>query len=160
MEENNTTKSTEEITVNESKEKGKERTTDSDDELLSLMTNLIDFESEIKSLKSMNEILSKENLTFFKKLSVKDNIKLNLLLSKIYMGIISNESLYNEYLLTITENDINKIDILFQLIENCIFIVEKLNTFVFSSDLFQLKNKIIDLIKCIYYNCINKIKDE
>ena len=160
MEENNTTKSTEGITVNESKEKGKQTTTDSEDELLSLMTNLIDFESEIKSLKSMNEILSKENLNFFKKLSIKDNIKLNLLLSKIYMGIISNESLYNEYLLTITENDINKIDILFQLIENCISIIEKLNTFVFSSDLFQLKNKIIDLIKCIYYNCRNKIKDE
>ena len=76
------------------------------------------------------------------------------------MSIISNESLYNEYLLSIKEDDIKILNILLLLIENCVSIVEKLNNFVFSSDLFELKNKIIDLIKCIYYNCKAKIKDE
>ena len=155
---NSTTHSTEGINVTEKKET--ETKPDSDNELLSLMNSLIDFESEIKSMKSMNDILTKENLDFFKKLESKENIKINLLLSKIYMSIISNESLYNEYLLSIKSDDTKILDILFHLIENCVSIVEKLNTFVFSSDLFELKNKIIDLIKCIYYNCKAKIKDE
>ena len=158
MEENNNsiTQSNEGINISEKKEMN----SDSDSELLSLMNSLIDFESEIKSIKSINDILTKENLDFFKKLESKENIKINLLLSKIYMSIISNESLYNEYLLSIKEDDIKILNILLLLIENCVSIVEKLNNFVFSSDLFELKNKIIDLIKCIYYNCKAKIKVE
>ena len=157
MEENNNsiTKSTEGINVSEKREKE----SNSDNES-SLMNSLIDFESDLKSMKSMDDILTKENLDFFKKLELKENIKINLLLSKIYMNLISNESLYNEYLLTIKEDNIKIVDILFLLIENCVSIIEKLNTFVFSSDLFKLKNKVIDLIKCIYYNCKAKIKDE
>jgi hypothetical protein len=104
--------------------------------------------------------LTEENLSFLKELTMKENVKINLLLSKIYMNIITNESLYNQYLLSIPENDTYKINILFQLIENCVSLVEKLNNFVFSSDIYEFKNKILDLIKCIYINCRSKIKEE
>ena len=159
----NSSEKTKETTENEKenvKEKEKKENYNNPEDLLALIKSLNDFELYLKSLKSIYSILTQENLAFLSKLSLKDNIKINLLLSKIYMIIISNESLYNKYLLSIPENDTYKIDILFQLIENCISIAEKLNTFVFSSDLYEFKNKILDLIKCIYYNCKTKIKEE
>ena len=158
----NSSEKTKETTENEKenvKEKEKKENSNSED-LLTLIKSLNDFELYLKSLKSIYSILTQENLSFLSKLSLKENIKINLLLSKIYMIIISNESLYNKYLISIPENDTYKIDILFQLIENCISITEKLNSFVFSSDLYEFKNKILDLIKCIYYNCKTKIKEE
>jgi hypothetical protein len=149
-----TTKSSEENTINEKSK------ANSDEELLLLIDNLIEFESYTKSIQSVNDILTKENFQFFNKLSLKENIKINLLLSKIYMNIISNDSLYNEYLLEITENDKDKIEILFQLIDNCISIADKLNTFVFSEELYNFKKQVVEFIKCIYYNCKGKIKEE
>ena len=43
------------------------------------------------------------------------------------------------------------------LIDNCVSLTEKLDGFVFSNLLFQFKKKIIDLVKCIYFNCKNSI---
>ena len=156
--ENNTNKSSERITINESKKTTTKRS--SEEELLILIDNLVEFEVYTKSIKNINEILTKQNFEFFNKLTLRDNIKINLLLSKIYMNIISNDSLYNNYLISIKENETNKIELLFKLIENCVAIVEKLNTFVFSEELYNFKKKIVDFIKCIFYNCRTKIKDE
>ena len=130
------------------------------EDLISLINSLHDFEIYLKSLKNIYSILTEENLSFLKELTLKENIKINLLLSKIYMNIITNESLYNQYLLSIPENDTYKINILFQLIENCVSLAEKLNNFVFSSEIYEFKNKILDLVKCIYINCRSKIKEE
>ena len=96
MEEKN---SSEQIPVNnEAKE-----TNSGEDDFLSLINNLLQFESYIKTLKNINDILTKENLDFFKKLSSKKNIKINLLLMKIYMNIISSDALYTYYLTSIKE---------------------------------------------------------
>ena len=46
---------------NEAKETNSE-----DDDFLSLINNLLQFESYIKTLKNINDILTKENLDFFK----------------------------------------------------------------------------------------------
>ena len=163
MEEKNTADSTEktseQINVTEPETANEKKETPEDD-LITLINNLIDFEDYIKSLKSMDDIFTKENFDFLNKLSLKENIKINLILSKIYMNIISNDSLYNEYLTSIKEESTDKVDLLFLLIENCISLIEKLNTFVFSAELYEFKKKIIDLLKCIYYNCKAKIKDE
>ena len=141
------------------KVKDKKQKTNPED-LMSLINSLKDFDIYLKSNKNINNILTEENLSFLKELSLKENVKVNLLLSKIYINIITNESLYNQYLISIPENDTYKINILFQLIENCISLVEKLNTFVFSQELYEFKNKILDLVKCIYFNCKSKIKEE
>ena len=130
------------------------------EDLLSLITSLIEFEKNLKSMENINSILTKQNLEFFKNLTLKENIRVNLLLSKIYINIISNNSLYNDYLLSIEETDKDKINNIFLLIENCISLIEKLNNFIISSDIFLFKNKLLDLLKCIYYNCKTKIKEE
>ena len=128
-------------------------------ELLSLIDTLKDFETNLKSIKKINSIITKENFLFFKRLFLKDNIIINLSLIRIYMSIITNKSLYNEYLVSITnkESDNAKIEILLMLIENCVSLTEKLDGFVFSNLLFQFKKKIIDLVKCIYFNCKSSI---
>ena len=128
-------------------------------DFLSLIDTLKDVETNFRSLKSINSILTKENFLFFKKLFLKENIIINLSLLRIYMNIINNKSLYNEYLVSITnkESDNSKIDILLMLIENCVSLTEKLDGFVFSNLLFQFKKKIIDLVKCIYFNCKSSI---
>ena len=146
---------------NESKNKEeKEEEQNQTEDLLPLITSLIEFEKNLKSMENINSILTKQNLEFFKKLTLKENIRVNLLLSKIYINIISNNSLYNDYLLSIEETDKDKISNIFLLIENCISLIEKLNNFIISSDIFLFKNKILDLLKCIYYNCKTKIKEE
>jgi len=153
------------VTENKTKEKkeveNKDENYDSK-ELLSLINTLKDFETDLKSLKSINSILIKENFIFFKKLFLKENILINLSLIRIYMHIINNKSLYNEYLVSINykESDNEKIEILLMLIDNCVSLTEKLDGFVFSYFLFQFKKKVIELVKCIYFNCKNKIKIE
>ena len=128
-------------------------------ELISLINTLKDFEDNLKSLKNINSILTKETFLFFKKILLKENIIINLSLIRIYMNIINNKSLYNEYLVSITnkQSDNSKIEILLMLIENCVSLTEKLDGFVFSYLLFQFKKKIIDLVKCIYFNCKSNI---
>ena len=74
-------------------------------ELLSLIDTLKDFETNLKSIKNINSILTKENFLFFKKLFLKENIIINLSLIRIYMSIINNKSLYNEYLVSITNKE-------------------------------------------------------
>ena len=66
---------------------------------------------------------------------------------KIYMNIISSDALYTDYLTSIKEQYIYKVDLLLLLINNSISLVEQLNTSTFSSDLYQFKLKIIDLLK-------------
>ena len=62
------------------------------------------FNHELKSLKGISIFRNEENLAILKKLSEKDNIKINLLLSKIYIKLISNESLYSIHLVEISES--------------------------------------------------------
>lgn len=138
----------------------KEKNLIQDDDLLSFIKNLNNLYLHLRPMKNVNKILTKENFDIFNKASLKNNIKINLLLSKIYMNIISKETLYNDYLTSIEETDKDKIDLLFKFIENCISIIKKLNSFVISSDLFMFKNKILDLLQGLYFNCKTKIKNE
>ena len=126
-------------------------------DLLTLVNDLIYFSFELKALKNIDLILTFDNLNILKKLSSKENIKINLILSKIYMNIMNNESLYSSYLLTIEED---KTNLLIQIIEECISLIQKLNGFVFDEELFKFKGKTLSFIKCFYYNCKSKISNE
>ena len=126
-------------------------------DLLTLVNDLMYFSFELKSLKNVGLILTPGYLDIFKKLSSKENIKIRLILSKIYMNIMNNESLYKDYLLTINEE---KINLLIQLIEECISLIQKLNGFIFDSELFDFKQKTLSLIKCFYFNCKSQIKND
>ena len=129
---------------------------DSED-LLNLVNSLIQFSYELKALKKIELILTNEIIDIFKKLSTKNNIKINLILSKIYMNIINNESLYTDYLVEI---NVQKVNMIILLIEECMQLIEKLNGFAFDADLFKFKTKVLSLIKCIYLNRKKEINNE
>ena len=124
---------------------------------LTLVNDLLNFNYELKSLKDITLFLTFDNLKILKDLSSKENIKINLILSKIYMNIINNESLYSKYLVLLENED--KSNLIIQFIEDCISLIEKLNGFVFDPELFKFKNKTLSLIKCIYLNCKSIIKN-
>ena len=134
---------------------------DSED-LTSLIKDLQTFEAKLKLLNNVCYIISNEVFQILKKLIEKDNIKIHLILSRIYINIISHDSLYNNYLMFGEDdsNKIEKVDLLLQLISDCTSLIEKLDGFVFDPKLFKFKNKTLDLLKCIYFNCKNKINDD
>ena len=129
---------------------------DSED-LLNLVNSLIQFSYELMSLKKIELILTNEIIDILRRLSTKNNIKINLILSKIYMNIINNESLYTNYLVEI---NIEKVNMIILLIEECMALIEKLNGFSFDADLFKFKTKVLSLIKCIYFNRKKEINNE
>ena len=168
-----TTRSTEPIKENDAeKENNKEEIKQLDDseiiellkninidseDLLYLVNSLIQFSYELMSLKRIELILTNEMIDIFKNLSKKNNIKINLILSKIYMNIINNESLYTNYLVEI---NVEKVNMIILLIEECMTLIEKLNGFAFDPDLFKFKTKVLSLIKCIYFNRKKEINNE
>jgi hypothetical protein len=89
---------------------------------------MIKINHELKSLKNIIFFMTEENIEILKQLNARDNIKINLLLSKIYINLISNESLYNNYLVDVNEE---KLNIIVQIIDECIILIQKLNGFVF-----------------------------
>ena len=129
---------------------------DSED-LLYLVNSLIQFSYELMSLKKIELILTNEIIDIFKRLSTKNNIKINLILSKIYINIINNESLYTNYLVEI---NVEKVNMIILLIEECMALIEKLSGFAFDPDLFKFKTKVLSLIKCIYFNRKKEINNE
>ena len=122
--------------------------------LVTLVNNLSHFNHDLKSLKDITFFINEENLQILKKLSEKENIKINLLLSKLYINLISNESLYSIYLVEVSEP---KLNLIMQIIDDCIILIQKLSGFVFDPEMFKFKEKVLSLIKCIYWNCKNKI---
>ena len=134
---------------------------DSED-LTSLIKDLETFEMKLKSLRNVCYIFTKDVFEIFNKLIQKDNVKIHLVLSRIYIEIISHDSLYDNYLMFGEDdsNKIEKVDLLLQLISDCTSLIEKLEGFVFDQKLFKFKNKTLDLLKCIYFNCKSKIKDD
>jgi len=134
---------------------------DSED-LSSLIKDLQTFESKLKLLSNVCYIFTNEVFQIFGKLIQKENIKIHLILSRIYIEIISHDSLYNNYLMFDKEdkNKIEKVNLLIQLISDCTSLIEKLEGFVFDPKLFNFKNKTLDLLKCIYFNCKNIIDDD
>ena len=124
------------------------------EDLVTLVNNLSHFNHDLKSLKDISFFINEENLQILKKLSEKDNIKINLLLSKLYINLVSNESLYSIYLVEVSEP---KLNLIMQIIDDCIILIQKLSGFVFDPEMFKFKEKVLSLIKCIYWNCKNKI---
>ena len=124
------------------------------EDLVTLVNNLSHFNHDLKSLKDITFFINEENLQILKKLSEKDNIKINLLLSKLYINLISNESLYSIYLVEVSES---KLNLIMQIIDDCIILIQKLSGFVFDPEMFKFKEKVLSLIKCIYWNCKNKV---
>ena len=170
MEDKEANISTEERTTDPINEKNKEKENDEkiinllnninvdSHEIETVVNNMVEFNLKLKSLKDINLFLTFEIVAILKKLNEKNNIKINLELSKTYMTIFNNDSLYDSYLLSIEKED--NINVLILIIDECISLIEKLNGFVFDQKIFNFKNKTLSLIKCIYLNCKIKITNK
>ena len=114
-----------------------------------LFTSLNQFENELKKLKDLNYLLNYENYEILKKLNEIDNVRINLILSKIFLDIINKESLYSNFLLKFDED---KINLIIQIIEESASLIKKLNGFIFDYNIFVFKIKILSLTKFTYFN--------
>ena len=130
------------------------------DNISSIIKNLSEFESNLRKTRNINSVLTTENLLFFNSLLSKENIKINLLLSKIFGYVLSKDYLYKAYIPTINENNIVKLDILLELIYNCSLVIENLNNFIFSSELYELKKNSFALLNFLYNNFQKNLKSD
>ena len=128
------------------------------DKVSSIINGLNYFLSELDSIENISSFLSQDNLQFFYSLSLRDNIKVNLVLSNIYYIILSKDFLYKKFLPLIQKEETYKIDIILELVRNISFNLSKLDKFIFSYQLFDLKKKSLGLLNILYNNCKNRIK--
>ena len=128
--------------------------------LNSLIKTLRDTEVKLRKKKNIDNELSRQNLELYNNLISIDNVQINLLLSQIFGNILSKEYLYKEFIPSINANNMNKIDICLKLIDNCNLVIEKLNNFLFSTELFDLRRKSLALLNSLYINLKNKLKDD
>ena len=125
----------------------------------STINTLIKFIKEFNSLKDIVKIFSNKNLNFFASLIENNDTKINLLLNKIYIIILSKDYLFKTFIPQIKENDVSKINIILALVTNISLLIKNLNKFNFSSELFELKKKSLGLLNCLYNNCKYKLKE-
>ena len=117
--------------------------------LVSLVKNLANFNEHLESLENISYFLNEDNVYILESLNYRDNIKINMLLVKIYINIINNPSLYSIYLVEYTEE---KLHLILQIIDECITLIQKLSGFILDPIIFKLKEKTLSLVKCIYFN--------
>ena len=130
------------------------------DKISSIIKGLNYFLLELKSLENVSSFLSQDNLYFFYSIALKNDVKINLLLCKIYYLILSKDFLFKIFIPSINEKENNKIDVILEFIGNIVFVLDKLNSFMFSSELFELKKKTLGLLNCLYNNCKKKLKPD
>ena len=117
------------------------------------LSTLNNYYEKLDSVMNVSYLLNYENLDILKRLNEKGNIKISLILSKIYMSIINNDSLYSDFLLIY---DKEKMNFIIEIIEECVSLIKKLNGFIYDPNLFKFKKKVLYLIKFIYINHKNK----
>ena len=126
-------------------------------DLPSLVNDFEKFNCHLKYLKNISLFLTPDNFYILRKINDMDNIKILMTLSQVYVNIMNNESLYSNYLLSLTDE---KAGIVLQIVDECVALIEKLAGFVFDKDFSRFKFKTYDFIKSLYCNCKNKISND
>ena len=96
--------------------------------------------------------LSKENLEKLKRMAIRNNIILNIMISQIYLRIIKNEDLFDK----ISDNSF----LLISLGNEIIKIIDSLSQMIINEDIYLLKKQVIKLIRFIYINYKSKLDEE
>ena len=122
--------------------------------LVTLVRDLRNFSQELSSLKDISNFLIEDYIYILQNLNYRDNIRINLLLVKIYINILSNQTLYSKYLVEYTEE---KLHLILEMIDECITLITKLPGFILNQEIFKFKEKTLSFIKCIYFNWKGKI---
>ena len=126
------------------------------EKIVSLVKDLSNFNQEFASMENITNFLTDDNIYILSSLNYRDNIKINLLLVKIFINIINNQSLYMNYLVEYTEE---KLHLVLQIFEECITLIQKMSGFILEPEIFELKEKTLSLIKCIYFNWKGRISN-
>ena len=126
------------------------------EKIVSLVKDLSNFNQEFASMENITNFLTDDNIYILSSLNYRDNIKINSLLVKIFINIINNQSLYMNYLVEYTEE---KLHLVLQIFEECITLIQKMSGFILEPEIFELKEKTLSLIKCIYFNWKGRISN-
>ena len=109
---------------------------------------------------NLDELITEENLNYFLDINQNENIKIDILLSKIYNKILSCEDIYKTYFTDDKEENKKKLSLLMKLIVEPIIIIENFYHIFVSLEIFQLKENILKLIKFIYINLKDYLKED
>ena len=114
------------------------------EECLSKLQNFYNNLNEI----DLESLITEKNIEYLQNLNPEENIRVDLLLSKIYNKIFSSEDFYKDYFSNEEENE-DKMPLVLSLIEEPIKIIDGLMDYVISLENFQLKENLLKLIKFI-----------
>ena len=121
-------------------------------------SHLKDFYNNLNTI-NLDNLITKKNIKFFQDINPKENIQIDLLLSKIYGKILSSEDFYKDYFSDEDENE-KKMPLIFSFIEEAIKIIDNFADNFISLENFKLKENLLKLIKFIYINLKDSVTDE
>ena len=126
------------------------------DNLIKLVKDLNQFYTDAKGFKDISNYLTSENMDILRNLNYRDNIRINVILTKIYSFILSHDTLYSSYLVEYSDE---KLNIVLQLIDECTTLIQKLMGFILDEGIYKLREQTLSFIKCIYFNYKGKISN-
>ena len=77
------------------------------DNLIKLVKDLNQFYTDAKGFKDISNYLTSENMDILRNLNYRDNIRINVILTKIYSFILSHDTLYSSYLVEYSDEKLN-----------------------------------------------------
>ena len=135
-----------------------EKSYENKDNIDDCISHLEAFYSNLKII-DLGKIITKRNIKIFKNINEKENVEIDLLLTKIYYKILSSEDFYNNYFDEVRKNE-KKIYLVLSLIEESISVINDFSDDFLSFEFFKLKENLLKLIKFIYINFKDKITNE
>ena len=121
--------------------------------------HLQNFYNDLKEI-NLNELLTEENLNYFLNINQNENIKIDVLLSKIYNRILSTEDIYKNYFTGKKKENKKKLELIMKLMVEPIIIIENFSHCFVSLENFQLKENLLKLTKFIYINLKDYLDEE
>ena len=107
----------------------------------------------------LDSIITKNNIKYLQNINPKENVQIDLILTKIYYKIFESEEFYTNYFSDEDENE-TKMPLVLDLIEEPIKVIDSFSDYFISLEHFKLKENILKLIKFIYINLKEQITDE
>ena len=107
----------------------------------------------------LDSLITEDNLNYLKNLNPSENLRIDILLNKIYFKILSSEDFYKSYFLDDEENK-DKLPLVMELIDESIDSIDGLMDYFISYENFQLKENLLKLIKFIYINLKSDLNDK
>ena len=121
--------------------------------------HLQNFYNDLKEI-NLNELLTQKNLDYFLNINQNENIKIDVLLSKIYNKILSTEDIYKNFFTNNKKENKKKLELIMKLMVEPIIIIENFNHCFVSLENFQLKENLLKLTKFIYINLKDSLAED